>query len=381
MISAPPQTAGKLGVDVPDGEIPSSAGIGTGKGKKSFLRPFLLGGRKKKGEMPAAAMHKSRKEEEFDVQPIEQMVDDHLQVEFEIPESTQEIIASTPQYEIDGNEHGSGEASPVWAPLAGKKGVSKRVAEMRVDGSVPASPWVVTPITPNIPLTPITSSTPASPSIVDSPIPSPISTPTTAVNQLTPVETDIPLTPEPTTPITATLAVKTPPSRIRFAPNTPMHITPTIPTSKSSAHREPSRDSDHGHDRHHHRNPEETSDERRKRKDREHARREEGSEGEWRARSSRSQNVEKEDTWLEVVFEDLPFGPDKNMVSPPSSSLSFSFLLFLSSTPVNVQSSCPRVNIDTQSRAMESIKRDYKIFLAEIIALVGVAYVIQRSGW
>jgi len=36
---------------------------------------------------------------------------------------------------------------------------------------------------------------------------------------------------------------------------------------------------------------------------------------------------------------------------------------------------------DTQSRALESIKRDYKLHLAEIVALVGLAYVIQRSGW
>jgi hypothetical protein len=100
-----------------------------------------------------------------------------------------------------------------------------------------------------------------------------------------------------------------------------------------------------------------------------------------RARSSRSEKVEKEDTWLEVVFEDLPFGPDQNMVSAPS----FSFFLVPSLSLHLPSPRCDlviaRPNTDTQSRAMESIKRDYKIFIAEIIALGGLAYVIQRSGW
>ena len=48
----------------------------------------------------------------------------------------------------------------------------------------------------------------------------------------------------------------------------------------------------------------------------------------------------------------------------------------------NVSQSPTRGSVaDTQSRALESIKRDYKLHLAEIVALVGLAYVIQRSGW
>jgi hypothetical protein len=300
-------SSGELVANLPDRrDPPSSARIEVNKGKKSFLRPFLLGGRKKKGEMPAAAMHKSKREEGSEVHAIEKMVDDHLQVDFEIPEIPQEIIASTPQHDSDGDEHGSGEASPVWAPLGkGKKGMSKRVAEMRVDESVPASPGVVAPTTAKVPLTPVTPISPVSPSIDT------VLTPTTAVNQVTPVETDIPLTPEPTTPIIPSPVNTTPPSP--STPSTPIPTTPTT-TNKPSAQRE------RGHERgrdHHHRNPDETSDERRNRKEREHARRKEGFEGEQRARSSRSEKVEKEDTWLEVVFEDLPFGPDRNMVSPP----------------------------------------------------------------
>jgi hypothetical protein len=342
MPSAPLQTAGKLGVDVPDEDTPSSAGIGTGRGKKSFLRPFLLGGRKKKGEMPAAAMHKSKREEGSEVHAIEKMVDDHLQVDFEIPESPQEIIASTPQHDSDGDEHGSGEASPVWAPLGkGKKGVSKRVAEMRVDEGVPSSPGISTPITaqaPLTPLTPVTPISPVSPSIVDSPIPSPVPTPITAFIDLTPVEASIPFTPVPITPITPSLATTTPPSSMISTPSSPIPTTPTT-TNKSSAHRDSGRKLGHGHDRHHHRKPDETSDERRRRKDREHARREDRSE-ERRARSSEIEKVEKEDTWLEVVFEDLPFGPDQNMVSPL-------FLFQLHSSSLRCTRLVTRPNTDT----------------------------------
>jgi hypothetical protein len=307
--------SGELVKNLPDRrDPPSSARIEAKKGTKSFLRPFLLGGRRKKGEMPAAAMHKSKREEEFEVHAIEKMVDEHLQVEFDTPESPRETTASTPQHNSDGDDDGSGEPSPVWAPLGkGKKGVSRRVAEMRVEGSVPASPGVVTPITAKIPLTPVTPSTPVSPPIVNSSTPSPVPTPITAFIELTPVEASIPFTPVPITPITPSPATTTPPSPIISTPSSPIPNTPTT-TSTPSAHRE------RGHERgrdHHHRNPDETSDERRNRKEREHARRKEGFEGEQRARSSRSEKVEKEDTWLEVVFEDLPFGPDRNMVSPP----------------------------------------------------------------
>jgi hypothetical protein len=350
-------SSGELVAGLPDRrDPPSSARIEAKKSTKSFLRPFLLGGRKKKGEMPAAAMHKSRREEGSEVHAIGKMVDEHLQVELDTPESPYEERALIDR---DGSE-----ASPVWAPLAGKKGVSRRVAEMRVDEGVPSSPGVVTPTTAKVPLTPVTPISPVSPSIVDSPIPSPVPTPTTA-SRLTPVETDIPLNPEPTTPISPSLAPPAPSTT-----STPISTTPTT-TNKPSAHRE------RGHERgrdHHHRNPDETSDERRKRKEREHARRKEVFEGEMRARSSRSAEVEKEDTWLEVVFEDLPFGPDRNMVSPL-------FLFQLHSSSLRCTRLVTRPNTDTQSRAMESIKRDYRIFLAEIIALVGVAYVIQRSGW
>jgi len=314
--SAPFQTAGKLGVKVPNGDTPISAGIGTGKGKKSFLRPFLLAGRTKKGEMPAAVMHKSRKEEEFDVPKsqdgFEGVGDDHLQVDLEVLESPYEETAFISK--DDGYPDGDdvSQDSPVWAPLAakGKKGTSKRVAEMRIDEIVPSSPGVATSDTPNIPLTPVT---PVSTSIFNSPILSPVPTPTTALNQLSPIEAQVPMSPIPITPITPSQANTTPPSPIGTTPNTPIPITP-ITTRKSSTHRESESRLGHGRDRHH-RNREETSDKRRKRKEheREHSKREKGS-GENISRPSRSE-VEKEDTWLEVVFEDLPFGPDKNMVS------------------------------------------------------------------
>ena len=319
MPSAPFQTAGKLGVKIHDGDTPISAGVGTGKGKKSFLRPFLLGGRKKKGETPAAVMHKSRKEEEFDVPKnqdgFEGVVDDHLQVDLEVPESPYEETAFIS--EGDGHRDGDdvGQDSPVWAPLAakGKKGTSNRVAEMRIDEVIPSSPGIVTPNTPSIPLTPVTPVSPVSPSIVNSPILPPVPSPFTAFIQISPIEAQVPISPIPITPITPSQAITAPPSPIGSTPNTPIPITP-ITTSKPSTHRESERKLESGRDRHH-RNSEETSDERRKRKEREreHSKRERGSE-EKRSRPSRS-DVEKEDTWLEVVFEDLPFGPDRNMVS------------------------------------------------------------------
>jgi hypothetical protein len=311
-------SSGELVANLPDRrDPPSSARIEVKKGTKSFLRPFLLGGRKKKGEMPAAAMHKSRREEGSEVHAIGKMVDEHLQVELDTPESPYEERALIDR---DGSE-----ASPVWAPLAGKKGVSKRVAEMRVDESVPASPGVMTPTTAKVPLTPITPNTPVSPSIVNSSIPSPVPTPTTAVIQLSPIEVEVPLTPISIKPITPSLATTTPPSPII---STPSSRKPTTPTGiiKPPTHKKRGHERDHDHHRHHHRNPDETSDERRKRKDREHARREDRSE-ERGSRSSEIEKVEKEATWLEVVFEDLPFGPDKNMVSAlllfPSRSFSF----------------------------------------------------------
>jgi len=371
-------SSGELVANLPDRrDPPISARIEVSKGKKSFLRPFLLGGRRKKGEMPAAAMPKSKREGGSEVHAIEKMVDDHLQVDFEVPDNPQETIASNPRHDSDGNDDGSGEASPVWAPLGkAKKGVSKRIAEMRIDEVVPSSPGFVTPNTPNIPLTPITPSTPVSPPIVDSPPSSPVPTPTTGLIELTPEEASRPITPVPITPITPCLANTTPSTSSSPIP------TALTTTTRSSSHREPGhvRDRDH----HHHRTPEESSDERRKRKEREreHIKRERGSE-ERRARSSEIEKVEveKEITWLEAVFEDLPFGPDQNMVSASS----FSSLLVPSLSLHLPSPRCtlvvPRPNTDTQSRAMESIKRDYKILIAEIIALGGLAYVIQRSGW
>lgn len=34
----------------------------------------------------------------------------------------------------------------------------------------------------------------------------------------------------------------------------------------------------------------------------------------------------------------------------------------------------------TQLRVLESVKTDWRIFLAELVALVGLAYVVQASG-
>ena len=365
-------SSGELVANLPDRrDPPSSARIEVSKGKKPLLRPFLLGGRKKKGEMPVAAMHKSKREGGSDVHSSEKIVDDHLQVDLEIPEGPSEDLALTPNY------HDGGEASPVWAPLVGKQGVSKRVAEMRIDEVVPSSPGISTSDITNVPLTPITPSTPVSPPIVNSPTPSPIPIPTTALIELTPLETSRPITPVPITPITPSLANTIPPSPIISTSSSPIPTTPTT-TTKSSSRREPGHERDRDH--HHHRKPNETSGERNKRKAREQARREDGSEGS-RSRASQSEDVEEEDTWLEGIFEDLPFGPDKNMVSAPSFSslLVPSLSLHLSSPRCTLL--VPRPNTDTQSQAIESIKRDYKIFIAEIIALGGLAYVIQRSGW
>jgi len=305
----------ELVTNIPDPrDPPNFTGIEANKGKKSFLRPFLLGGRKKKGEMLAAVVHKSRQEDGSDVHSGEQLVNEDLQVDSGPPESPYEETAFSSEYDDNGDGDDGGQLSPIWAPLAtkGKKTVSRRVAEIHVDEVIPASPVVMTPMISKVLLPPVTPDT-STPPVATSPIPSPVPTPTTASIQSTPVGTVIPITPVAMSPITA------PSSWMRSPPQTPIPITPIVAVSTTPTHRESESKLGSGGDRHH-RDRKETSDERRKRKEREHAKRGRGSDGERRSRPIRS-FVEKEDTWLEVIFEDLPFGPDKNMVSTRRSAV------------------------------------------------------------
>lgn len=259
--------------------------------------------------MPAMAIRTSSKEEESGIHSNEKMVNEDLQVDSEPPGSPYEETAFTSKHDDNADGDDGGQLSPVWAPLnaKGKKAVSRRVAEIHVDEIVLASPGVMTPITSRILPSPVTPDT-STPPMATSPIPSPVSTPTTALIQLTPVDAAIPISPTAVTPITAR------PSPTRSPPQTPIPITPVVPTSTTRTRQESEKNREHGRDRHHHRHHVEGSDERRKRKERERAKRERGSDGKRRSRPLRS-DVEKEDTWLEVIFEDLPFGPDKNMVS------------------------------------------------------------------
>lgn len=312
--------SGELGDGLPhNGESKSAVGTGTGrgKGKKSFLRPFLLGGRKKK----AVEIPKREEQELFDLintpqdekeEGYEGIVDDYLGIEVG-PESPYEETAF-----VSDGKHDEVQASPVWAPLTGKgkvNGASKRVVELRVEpGSKVIPPVVISPITSRS----LIPSTTATPRVFDSPVTSPVLSPTSSV--LTPttaiplasVEVQSPLTPIPTTPTTPSLSItvsSSPASDTTTVPSTP-RVTPSEPSSNRASHG----------DNNHYRNREKTSEERQGRKEREHNRHEEGkrSDSERRSSSNRStknEKDEKEDTWLEGVFEDLPFGPDRNMVS------------------------------------------------------------------
>jgi hypothetical protein len=280
------------------GEIPKSA-IVEGKGKRSFLRPLLLGGRKNKGkEMPTAMKHNLKQEIR---QPTYDgyggIVKDSLHVEAkEVPESLYEETAFI-----------SDEVSE-WAPSMSKaqekdrKGVSKQIDEPRVEPgfkTLSSSSLVVidTPITGITPVTPMTSKVEP---IDSSPPISPVLCPTPS----TPIQFDIPITPVPSTPITPLSPITMPPS-----PPTPDPMSNTLidqespsplgsPISEHTPDPEPRRVRELKNEERGILEP--SGRERERERERE---------------KSRSSRKVVENTWLEMILEDLPFGPDKNMVS------------------------------------------------------------------
>lgn len=80
-----------------------------------------------------------------------------------------------------------------------------------------------------------------------------------------------------------------------------------------------------------------------------------------RERRSRKER-EEPPTWLEGVFDGLPFGPNISTVSP-------------------YQISRQEQLMNVQVKVVDSVQRDWRLFMAELIALVGLAYVVQASGW
>jgi len=408
---------------------PVSAGVGS-KAKKSFMRPFLLG-KSKKGltmkegversplhipEMrhpPRNEQHQEppkRPESGFQMvdsprQAVSGIRDDYLHVE--VPESPYEETAY-----ISDNDDTAPTPGLLSRTIDGGvevKEIPNEIVDLRVDLDVkaltpvnatitlspsplpaamngqgkvnpntliqPTSPAFVPP-SPGIAETP-TTAIPSSP-VLNSPRSAP--TPMTAIVQVSPI---LPATPSislspllPLTPLTPLIptAEHTPPltpisipltpidqtTKTASVPNTPLTpLTPLtsipvpVPTAQKQQVEEdlskPKGRSSRDHapkDR-----PRIKDDNERKRpKDK-------------TSRKPRASKTlpEKRDTWLELVFEDLPFGPDKNMVSP---------LFFF-----------PQGKADKQYRAIETIKKNWKIFTAEIICLAGFAYVIQASGW
>jgi len=326
MLSAPLRqtSSGELIDNIPDrGQVPQSARIG-GKGKKSFLRPLLLGGRKKKDgsaimEKPSAMNHVSRNAKEIDKsnddivnspQTMTQtpdgyvgILDDYLHVgqDMESPYEETAFVSDDTK-------------SPGWAPLRGR---SKEVLGSEIEPGIDLSSSGATfsiPVTPNPTDSPIAIPTIAS--SPDSPPPSPLVTPPATFSAPTPITAVVPITPEtvetpsnpiiPMTPITQPAIFPTSPSIA--TPITPVPNSPFITPVKSSFDQEQSMRSSEGRPDHK-RVQEFKSNEN---AHRERVKRERRSE---RARTSRK--IEPESSWLEVVFEDLPFGPDKNLVSPP----------------------------------------------------------------
>lgn len=324
-------SSGELMGNPPErGDVPQSAGL-MGKGKKSFLRPLLLGGRKKRDKAqavgtPTNTRHQSRKEE---IRKMSYNVIDtpHVQGGYEGIEDDYLHVEGTVESPYEETAFISDDPVPEWAPLAAKndekKKVSKRVVELGVEATaeVPSSP-VAGGTTPRTPLTPVTFpiNSPVIPSPVLSPVLSPIlspvsvpvSTPVTASMQIIPTESDArPRTIEPVTPMTPPIGIVIPVSPvISSAPSTPIPDTPVVALSRS-AEREPStRKSDRSPDHKRVRELKHIA-----RGERESGRRE--AKGERESKSKQSKKIEAEISWLEQVFEDLPFGPDKNMVSPP----------------------------------------------------------------
>lgn len=410
---------------------PVSAGVGS-KAKKSFMRPFLLGKSKKgltmKEEVersplripelrhpPRTEHHENpsdRPESGFQMidssrQAVSGIRDDYLHVE--VPESPYEENA----YISDNDDTAPtpGLSSRTIDGGAEAEEIPNQIVDLRVDLEVKALTPVNATITPSPSpslaamngqgqVNPNTLAQPISPAFgIDSPLPlslasevtpttaipsSPVPnssrsapTPMTAIVQVSPI---LPATPSrsltpllPLTPLTPLVptAEHTPPltpisipltpidqtTKTASVPNTPLtpltSISIPIPTTHRQQVEEDSSKPKGRSSRDH--SPKDRSrikddNERKRPKDK-------------TSRKSRASNTlsEEQDTWLELVFEDLPFGPDKNMVSP---------LFFF-----------PQGEADNQYRAIETIKKDWKIFTAEIICLVGFAYIIQVSGW
>jgi len=413
---------------------PVSAGVGS-KAKKSFMRPFLLGKSKKgltmKEEVERSPLHipemrhpPRNDRHETRVQKPDsgfQMIDtpqqsgrgirdDYLHVE--VPESPYEETAyisdhddTAPTPELSSRTMDDG---------AKAKEIPNEIVDLRVDLEVKALTPVNATITPSpspspaamngqgkmnpntlaqptspafgldspLPLSPANEVTPTT-AIPSSPVPpsprsaptpmtaivqvSPIfpATPSISVSPLSPLTPLTPLIPTaehtpPLTPITISLTPIDQTAKTASLPNTP--LTPltsltSIPipvqtAQKQQVEKDLSKPKGHSSRGHGARNRSKPKGEkgRRKSKDEKHR----------KSQSPKPPSAEG-DTWLELVFEDLPFGPDKNMVSP---------LFFF-----------PQGKADKQYRAIETIKKDWKIFTAEIICLVGFAYIIQVSGW
>ena len=364
MLSAPLRqtSSGELIDNIPDrGQVPQSARIG-GKGKRSFLRPLLLGGRKKKDEsinmvMPSAVNHVSRNAKEIDTSDSDMVdsplaltqtpdgyvgiLDDYLHVgqDMESPYEETAFVSDDTK-------------SPGWAPLRGR---SKEVLGSEIEPGIDLSSSGATfsiPVTPNPTDSPIAIPTIAS--SPDSPPPSPLVTPPATFSAPTPITAVVPITPEtvetpsnpiiPMTPITQPAIFPTSPSIA--TPITPVPDSPFITPVKSSFDQEQSMRSSEGKPDHN--RVEELRDI--DSAHRERVKRERRSE---RARTSRK--IEPEISWLEMVFEDLPFGPDKNLVSPPYCPPPLPHLTILSAVHGNRkadQSLIPSLELSNRSRGI-----------------------------
>jgi hypothetical protein len=400
-----------------EGGQPVSAGVG----KRSFLRPFLLGGgkvwKKVKSDASDTAMQRNVLAELNHVQrhtenpvlskekyrmvdtPVDAkprskgtpIGDDYLHVE--LPESPYE---ETAYISMDDHEHETrgretkemtvqpssksleiavlqGEAKRAEAEPGVMTPIPPRVARLRGDHT-PSSPrgGVSRPGSPRTPITPglMADQSPLTPTTVaPTPITAPLTPPSPAFTPTSPTSTPptpvLPATPitrlEDPIPVQPTLRDRDKPTEKR------RHRTPHEHESSSRESRSRSKRSDdesrsrqHQHTddgvrRHRHRDDDDDERRRAKRHERQ---------------KSKRQIARVRESWLEVLLQDLPFGPDKQMVSHISPR-----------TPCHLTVSMCRQAADDQFRALDKIKKDWRIFVAELVGLMALAYVIQASGW
>jgi len=372
-----------------DSQPPNSAAAVSGK--KSFLRPFLLGARKKvtltAPDLPFSGRpaesrpvlselnHIQRHAEDFKSvsSPTNRTVDtpragtrlaaigdNYLHVQ--LPESPYEETAFA-------SEDDPPALSQQSATLSSKRAMVKIGIDPAASMTVEVKPQdgpreAMIPVLPRVAqLRGTTSSnSPISPSPLSSSLKStgidpqtPTPTPTARLPEVAQTPSPSPTTPTPGTPAPA--------------PATPLTsitpLTPIIPPSPmTSPPRKERRERTERHERSE-RSAKESSKSRSTNK---------GSRSEGESRShrrerdptrvrTRSKPVSEEESWLEVLLHDLPFGPDKKMVS--------------SSLPLSLR----EARANDQFQALESIKKDWRIFLAELVGLMALAYVVQASGW